>query len=194
MKRPTARQSAWQWQERIGIADRKTLDGDQSVYFNRLMDLGDPIEPYDVAHKKYVDDAILGCSAKLPAVDGSQLTNVVRNICIYIDNNSDVIETGIKAKVCIDYACTIQSVALHGSPSGSIVIDIWKVSYDNLPASVANTITASAKPTISSGIKSLDSSLAGWTKSISAGDWLYFNVDSCTTMTNCSIDLKVVTV
>ena len=70
MERPTARQSAWQWQERIGIADRKTLDGDQSVYFNRLMDLGDPIEPYDVAHKKYVDDAILGCSAKLPAVDG----------------------------------------------------------------------------------------------------------------------------
>ena len=59
MERPTARQSAWQWQERIGIADRKTLDGDQSVYFNRLMDIGDPIEPYDVAHKKYVDDALL---------------------------------------------------------------------------------------------------------------------------------------
>lgn len=136
----------------------------------------------------------LNGSAKLPAVDGSQLTNMVRNICVYIDNQDDAIETGIKAKVCIDYACTIQSVALHGSPSGSIVIDIWKVSYDNLPASVANTITASAKPTISSGIKSLDSSLAGWTKSISAGDWLYFNVDSCTTMTNCSIDLKVVTV
>ena len=133
-------------------------------------------------------------SAKLPAVDGSQLTNVVRNICIYIDNQDDAITTGIKAKICIDYACTIQSVTLHGSPSGSIVIDIWKVSYDNLPASVANTITASAKPTISSGIKYQDITLSGWTKSISAGDWLYFNVDSCTTMTNCSIDLKVVTV
>ena len=59
MERPTARQIAWQWQERIGIADRKTLDGDQSINFNRLMDLGDPIEPYDVAHKKYVDDALL---------------------------------------------------------------------------------------------------------------------------------------
>ena len=133
-------------------------------------------------------------SAKLPAVDGSQLTNVVRNICIYIDNQDDAITTGIKAKICIDYACTIQSVTLHGSPSGSIVIDIWKVNYNNLPASVENTITASAKPTISSGIKYQDITLSGWTKSISAGDWLYFNVDSCTTMTNCSIDLKVVTV
>jgi len=56
MERPTARQSAWQWQERIGIADRKTLDGDQSVYFNRLMDLGDPIEPKDAATKEYVDN------------------------------------------------------------------------------------------------------------------------------------------
>jgi hypothetical protein len=133
-------------------------------------------------------------SAKLPAVDGSQLTNVVRNICIYIDNQDDVIETGIKAKICIDYACTIQSVTLHGSPSGSIIIDIWKVGYASLPASVGNTITASAKPTISSGIKYQDSILTGWTKSISPGDWLYFNVDSCTTMTNCSVDLKVVTV
>ena len=60
MDRPTKRKLDWQWQERIGIADRKTLDGDQSIYFNRLMDLGDPIEPYDVAHKKYVDDALSG--------------------------------------------------------------------------------------------------------------------------------------
>ena len=56
MKRPTARQSAWQWQERIGVRDRKTLDGDQSLFFNRLMDLGDPLEDYDAVNKKYVDD------------------------------------------------------------------------------------------------------------------------------------------
>jgi hypothetical protein len=58
MERPTERKLDWRWQERIGVADKKTLDGDQSVYFNRLMDIGDPIEPYDVANKKYVDDAI----------------------------------------------------------------------------------------------------------------------------------------
>ena len=56
MERPTSRQSAWQWQERIGIRDRKTLDGDQSLFFNRLMDLGDPLEDFDAVNKKYVDD------------------------------------------------------------------------------------------------------------------------------------------
>lgn len=135
----------------------------------------------------------LDTSARIPAVDGSLLTGVVRDIEIYIDNKEDPIETGIKAKLCIDYPCTIQSVTLHGSPSGSIVVDIWKVAYANLPATAANTITASAKPTITNAIKSQDTTLTGWTKSITAGDWLYFNVDSCSTMTNCAIVLKVVT-
>lgn len=57
MDRPATRQINWRWQERIGVADKKTLDGDQSVYFNRLMDLGDPVEDGDAATKKYVDDA-----------------------------------------------------------------------------------------------------------------------------------------
>lgn len=135
----------------------------------------------------------LDASARLPAVSGSLLKGVTRNICVYIDNQGDAIETGIKAKICIDYACTIQSVTLHGSPSGSIVVDIWKVAYASLPAVVGNSITASAKPKISSAIKYQNATLSGWTTSISAGDWLYFNVDSCTTMTNCAIDLKVVT-
>ncbi len=56
MDRRNTRLHDWRWQERIGVGDKKTLDGDQSIYFNRLMDLGDPIEPYDAVHKKYVDD------------------------------------------------------------------------------------------------------------------------------------------
>ena len=58
IERPITRQQNWRWQERIGTLDKKTLDGDQSVYFNRLMDLGDPIEDGDAANKKYVDDAL----------------------------------------------------------------------------------------------------------------------------------------
>ena len=69
MKRPTARQSAWQWQERIGIRDRKTLDGDQSLFFNRLMDLGDPLEDFDAVNKKYVDD-VFGANGGLAYSNG----------------------------------------------------------------------------------------------------------------------------
>ena len=55
MERPIARQANWNWQEVIGIRDKKTLSGHQSVFFNRIMDLGDPTEEYDAVHKKYVD-------------------------------------------------------------------------------------------------------------------------------------------
>jgi hypothetical protein len=58
MDRPATRQINWRWQEVIGLLDKKTLSGHQSVFFNRLMDLGDPVEEYDAVNKKYVDDAL----------------------------------------------------------------------------------------------------------------------------------------
>jgi len=75
--------------------------------------------------------------------------------------------------------------------SGSIVVDIWKDTYANFPPTDADSITASAPPTISSAQKSQDSTLTGWTKSISSGDILAFNVDSCATITRVTISLKV---
>jgi hypothetical protein len=58
MERPIARQINWNWQEVIGIRDKKTLSGHQSVFFNRIMDLADPTEEYDAVNKKYVDGKI----------------------------------------------------------------------------------------------------------------------------------------
>ena len=93
------------------------------------------------------------------------------------------ITTGLKGFVRIPFACTIISVDLIADQSGSIVIDIWKDSYANHPPTVADTITASAKPTLSSAVKSSDSTLTGWTKSVAAGDILAFKVDSAATVT-----------
>ena len=131
-------------------------------------------------------------SAKLPAVDGSQLTGIEHSIGIYVDNGTDPIETGIKAKICPGYAFQIKSVTLHGSPSGSIQFEIYKTWYDVLPSLIS--ITASSKPTISGGIKYRDTVLTSWDVTFTADDWLYFEVLSCTTMTNCGIFLQVVTV
>jgi len=131
-------------------------------------------------------------SAKLPAVDGSQLTGIEHSIGIYIDNGTDPIETGIKAKICPGYAFQIKSVTLHGSPSGSIQFEIYKTWYSILPTT--SSITGSSKPTITSDIKYRDTTLSGWDITFTGDDWLYFEVLSCTSMTNCGIFLQVVTV
>ena len=56
MSRPIVREIKWRWQQLMDERDRIWLNGHQSCYFNRLMDLGDPVEDKDAATKKYVDD------------------------------------------------------------------------------------------------------------------------------------------
>jgi hypothetical protein len=109
-----------------------------------------------------------------------------------IDGGGSAITTGTKGMLIVDRACTIQQVTLLADQSGSIVVDIWKDTYANHPPTNADSICASAKPTISSATKSQDATLTGWTTSISAGDILRFNVDSITTIQRCTVSLKVV--
>lgn len=112
-------------------------------------------------------------------------------ITFVIDGGGSAITTGIKGDLQIPFACTINEVTLLGDQSGSIVIDIWKDTYANFPPTVADTITAAAKPTISTATKSNDATLTGWTTSITADDILRFNVDSVTSIQRVTINLDV---
>src|SRR5262245_13937178 len=126
-------------------------------------------------------------SARLPARIGA--------IGLIIDGAGAVLTTGVKGFLRVPFACTITAVTLlstdASATAGSIVVDIWKDSYSNYPPTVADTITASAKPTLSSAAKSEDTTLTGWTTSIAAGDVLGFKVDSASTVTRVLVSLTV---
>jgi hypothetical protein len=109
---------------------------------------------------------------------------------VVIGNRSDTPSTGIVGDLYIPFACTLTANTLLADQSGSIVIDIWKVAYASYPETVTNTITASALPTLSSALTSQDTTLTGWTKTISAGDCLRFNVNSATTLTQVVLALN----
>lgn len=111
------------------------------------------------------------------------------NIIVVADGAGSVISTGFVADVEIPFNAIITQATLLADQSGDIVVDVYKDTYANHP--VSTSITASAKPTISSSDKSQDLTLTGWTTSISAGDILRFNVDSVTNLTKCSIILTV---
>ena len=114
-----------------------------------------------------------------------------RAITFVVDGGGSAITTGIKADVYVPYAATITAVTMLADQSGSIVVDIWKDSYANYPPTDADSITAAAVPTITTATKSQDTTLTGWTTSISAGDTLRFNVDSITTVTRLTLALTV---
>jgi hypothetical protein len=108
-----------------------------------------------------------------------------------IDGGGSAITTGVKGDIEMPCAGTITRVTLLADATGSIVVDIWKDTYANYPPTVTNTITASAKPTISSALKYQDSTLTGWTKTFAAGDILRLNVDSATTVKRVLVSLLV---
>lgn len=110
---------------------------------------------------------------------------------ITIDGGGAAITTGVKGYIRVPYVGTITKVSTLADQSGSIVIDIWKDTYANYPPTVADTITASAKPTLSAATKAEDSTLTGWTTAIAAGDVLGFNVDSATTVQRVHLLLEI---
>ena len=133
-----------------------------------------------------------GSNYKLTAADIATFLGNVSAIGYTIDGGGGVIATGIAGSgIVIPFACTITEWTLIADASGSIVIDIWKDSYANYPPTVADTITGSAKPTISSATKNQSSTLTGWTTSIAAGDILHFNVDSCSVIKTAVLSLRV---
>jgi hypothetical protein len=116
------------------------------------------------------------------------------SIGITVDGAGSVITTGVKGFVVAPSTCTIdQSTLLSTDASataGSIVIDVWKDTYANYPPTVADTIAASAKPTLSSANKAQDTTLTGWTKTVTQGDIIGFKVDSATTVTRVTLILR----
>lgn len=144
--------------------------------------------------------AITGSTAVEPGVTGGwqtywqllQTGHSVTTLAYVLNGNGYVLDTGIKGPgMPIYFACTIVEATLLSDWVGSVVVDIWKDTYGSYPPTNADSITASAPLTLSGANKTTDTTLTGWTKTISAGDVLRFNIDSCTGITALTIGLKV---
>jgi len=116
---------------------------------------------------------------------------LVDKIGISIDGGGGAIATGVKGDMRIPYDCEITGVTMLADQTGSIVVDIWIDSYANYPPTDSDSITSATPPTITSDIKSEDTILTDWNKTITAGDTIRYNVDSCATITKCTLILTI---
>lgn len=117
-------------------------------------------------------------------------TQLLGTLVFSFGDGSAVISTGQKGHIRWPFAGTLVRNTVMADQSGSIVIDIWRDSYANFPPTGADSITASAKPTLSAAQKSVDTTLSGWNKTFSEGDIYAFNVDSAATVTRVALELK----
>lgn len=113
----------------------------------------------------------------------------------YIDGDGSVITTGSKGGIKTPFNCTIREASLFSLDdpviSSSAVVDIWKDTDANYPPTDSDSITGSAPLTISGDRSVTDSTLTDWTKQVTKGDWLYFNVDSNTAFKKLVVMLRV---
>jgi len=125
-------------------------------------------------------------TASIPTILGyTPISSVTGTIGITIDGGGSAITTGVKGYIVVPNARTITGWYVVGAPSGSIVVDVWKANA-SIPT-VANTITGTEKPTLSSSQYNSDLSLSTWTTALVANDVIVFNVDSATTITKATI-------
>jgi hypothetical protein len=134
-----------------------------------------------------------GSGLDADSVDGISGAGMTRIIGFTIDGDGSVLTTGAKkAYVTVPFAGTIVAWTLLADQAGDVVVDVWKDVLANFPPTVADTITAAAKPTLSAASSGTSSTLTGWTTAVAAGDVLEVNVDSVATITKLVLQLKVV--
>ena len=78
----------------------------------------------------------------------------------------------------VPFDCTIVKADMLADTSESCVVDVWVDDRVNHPPTDADSITASAPMTLSTASSSEDSTLTGWTTSLTKGQVIIFNVDS----------------
>jgi hypothetical protein len=107
------------------------------------------------------------------------------------DGGGAPIEVDTFCDIRVPFNCTITAVHLLADQVGSIVVDVWKDTYANFPPTNADSITAAAPPTLSSANRSADTTLTGWTTTITAGDVLRFNVESVSLIERLAVELTI---
>lgn len=113
----------------------------------------------------------------------------VDTVSVIANGMGSEITDGIFGDLYIWTPSTIVGVAMLADQDGSIAMDIYNDTYAQYPGTIGDSIVGSSPPTIASNRKSLDTTLTGWDTTLAAGDTLRFVVDSCTTITRCTITL-----
>jgi hypothetical protein len=89
----------------------------------------------------------------------------------------------------IGYRGTIQGWRLVSDQNTNTTLDIWKT--NNAIPTVANTITGTAKPSLSAQQLNGSTGLTGWTVGVTAGDVFILNVDSNSAANYLLIELDI---
>lgn len=114
----------------------------------------------------------------IPIANLSAVLNTI-TAWLLIDGSGSPITAGV-ATGCIPvpFTGTITNIKVFADVATTTTLDLWMDDFASYPPTVADTITASAKPALTADLTYTDSTLTGWTTAVTAGDVIKINVDS----------------
>jgi hypothetical protein len=135
--------------------------------------------------------SISGAVATITASGTPSSNSLIRSIGAGFDGGGSALTSGATATsyFTVPFACTIAAWNITVD-TGTITFDVWKIATGTAIPTVANTITASALPAISTGTAIHSTTLTGWTTSVSANDIFGVNINAVATATKASLVLQ----
>ena len=116
--------------------------------------------------------------------------DLTRTINYVVDNGSRPMTIGNKGYLTIDVTGIIQSFTLLADNIGTLELDIRKSTFSDFPA--GSSICGNNRPELTNSQKQTDITLTGWTKQLTAGDILQYEViNTSTSLKKFAIALKV---
>ena len=114
-----------------------------------------------------------------------------RGICVSASNGGSVLTTGVIGYFVLPFAGTINKCILLSDVSGSVELDIWKLGAASFPPTVVNSIVGSSYPALVTAQSFIDTSLTGWSKSVSKDDVIAVNIRSASVVKYISLSLDI---
>ena len=134
--------------------------------------------------------SFVGDGVGLTNISGSSLYDNIRTYRFEMGVSSTAeISTGAKGLKTVPYLGTIVGWKLVADTATSTVVDLWK-SNGSIPT-ISDTITGTAKPTLSAAQLATSTTLTDWTTSVSPDDVFLLYVDSNDAATYISLELDI---
>jgi len=127
--------------------------------------------------------------SEIEGAAGASTNSKIRSIGAGFDGGGSAITSSTVTYFTVPFGCTIAAWNITVD-TGTITFDVWKIASGTAIPTVANSITASALPAISSGTAVHSTTLTGWTTSVTANDIFGIDVNAVASTTRASLVLE----
>ena len=135
-----------------------------------------------------------GRRRQLPAGDtlaGLPAASMVSSIQATFDGGGSAITVGAECDVRLPYDMELARVTVLGDAAGSITVDVRvAANLASYPPYAVDSIVAATPPRLVSAVSSEDSSLTGWTTSLTAGSVVRFVVTACSGVNRAVVNVE----